>query len=80
MELREYQKKVINEVKSHLKTNDRCCVSLATGGGKTVIFSILVNDLLIDSNVKILICVHREELVHQTSKTLPIEHNLIIPN
>ena len=80
MELREYQKKVINEVKNHLKTNDRCCVSLATGGGKTVIFSSLVNDLLIDSNIKILICVHREELVHQTSKTLPIEHNLIIPN
>lgn len=79
MELREYQKKVINEVKSHLKTNDRCCVSLATGGGKTVIFSSLVKDLLFE-NVKILICVHREELVHQTSKTLPIEHNLIIPN
>lgn len=80
MELREYQKKVINEVKNHLKTNDRCCVSLATGGGKTVIFSSLVNDLLQDSNIKILICVHREELVYQTSKTLPIEHNLIIPN
>lgn len=79
MELREYQKKVINEVKNHLKTNDRCCVSLATGGGKTVIFSNLVKDLLADK-VKILICVHREELVHQTSKTLPIEHNLIIPN
>ena len=79
MELREYQKKVINEVKNHLKTNDRCCVSLATGGGKTVIFSSLVKDLLVD-NVKILICVHREELVYQTSKTLLIEHNLIIPN
>ena len=50
MELREYQKKVINEVKNHLKTNDRCCVSLATGGGKTVIFSSLVKYLLVDNS------------------------------
>lgn len=75
MELREYQKDVINKVLLHLEAKKRCCVSLATGGGKTVIFSELVNQL----NGRVLICVHREELVYQTSKTLTKEHDLIIP-
>lgn len=74
-ELREYQKDVRDKVLSHLKENTRCCVSLATGGGKTVIFSELVSRLL----GRGLICVHREELVYQTSKTLALDHDLLIP-
>lgn len=74
-ELREYQKEIINKVVNHLKHEDRCCVSLATGGGKTVVFSKLVEQL----NSSVLICVHREELVHQTSRTLSLEHDLLIP-
>lgn len=73
MELRFYQKNVIEKVLSHLETNDRCCVSLATGGGKTVVFSNLIKHL----NGRVLILVHREELVNQTSKTLADEHDLI---
>lgn len=75
MELRKYQKEVINKVSEHLYYNERCCVSLATGGGKTVIFSELVNRLF----GRVLICVHREELVHQTSATLKREHDLLLP-
>lgn len=75
MELRNYQKDVINNVLLHLQNNKRCCVSLATGGGKTVIFSELVNQL----QGRVLICVHRDELVHQTSRTLSKEHDLLIP-
>ena len=75
MELRNYQKEVILKVTDHLKKNKRCCVSLATGGGKTVIFSELVNRL----NGKTLVCVHREELVFQTSRTLSKEHDLLLP-
>jgi superfamily II DNA or RNA helicase len=75
MELRYYQKEVIVKVLFHLATNQRCCVSLATGGGKTVVFSELVNRL----NGNILICVHREELVYQTSETLKVEHDLLLP-
>jgi len=75
LKLRPYQKDVINKVLLHLKNNERCCVSLATGGGKTVIFSELVNQL----NGRVLICVHREELVYQTSRTLSKEHDLLIP-
>ena len=73
--LRDYQQDVINKVNDHLSKHDRCCVSLATGGGKTFIFSELVN--MID--VKTLICVHREELVNQTSNTLKKDHDILIP-
>ena len=73
--LRDYQQKIINKVNDHLSKYDRCCVSLATGGGKTVVFSELVN--IVD--VKTLICVHREELVYQTSNTLKKEHDILIP-
>jgi superfamily II DNA or RNA helicase len=75
MQLREYQKEARDKVILHLKENQRCCVSLATGGGKTVVFSEIVNIL----DGRTLICVHREELVHQTSKTLTKEHDLLLP-
>jgi ATP-dependent helicase IRC3 len=64
--LRDYQVDIINNVLSHLHKNDKCCVSLATGGGKTVIFSELIKNL----KGNILILVHRDELVEQTKKTL----------
>jgi superfamily II DNA or RNA helicase len=75
MELRNYQREVILKVTDHLKENKRCCVSLATGGGKTVIFSELVNML----KGKTLVCVHREELVFQTSRTLTLDHDVLLP-
>lgn len=75
MILRDYQQEVVNKVIQHLKDNQRCCVSLATGGGKTVIFSEIVNLL----QGRTLVCVHREELVYQTSSTISKEHDLLIP-
>ena len=73
--LRDYQQEIIDKVLFHLSFEKRCCVSLATGGGKTVIFSELVRRL----KGKTLVCVHREELVRQTSATLSKEHDLLIP-
>jgi superfamily II DNA or RNA helicase len=73
--LRPYQEKVRDQVLELLKTQKRCCVSLATGGGKTIIFSELVNNLI----GKTLVLVHREELVYQTSKTLTLDHDLLTP-
>jgi superfamily II DNA or RNA helicase len=75
MELRNYQKNVMNKVLLHLENNNRCCVQLATGSGKTALFSKLVEDL----EGRVLICVHREELVVQTSNTLTLDHDLLIP-
>lgn len=74
-DLRPYQSEVNTNVINHLQKDNRCCVSLATGGGKTVIFSELVKNL----KGRTLICVHREELVYQTSKTLTLEHDLLLP-
>jgi superfamily II DNA or RNA helicase len=75
LKLRYYQLQIVSKVLDYLEQNQRCCVSLATGGGKTVIFSEIVNNL----EGKVIICVHREELVHQTSKTLKKEHDLLLP-
>lgn len=75
VELRKYQKEVKHNVINHLKEHDRCCVSLATGAGKTILFSELVKDL----EGRTLICVHREELVNQTSNTLTMDHELLLP-
>lgn len=72
-ELREYQQNIIDNILA--SEHKRNCVSLATGGGKTVVFSELVNRM----QGRILICVHREELVRQTSATLQKEHELLIP-
>ena len=72
--LRDYQQRIVNDVLFHLENNNRCCVSLATGGGKTVVFSEIVNIL----KGRTLICVHREELVHQTSATVLLSHDLLI--
>lgn len=73
--LRPYQQKVVDNVLNHLEKNKRCCVSLATGGGKTVCFSELVKHL----KGRTMICVHREELVYQTSNTIYLDHDLLIP-
>ena len=55
MELRKYQneliEKIINELNDEKK---RICVQLGTGGGKTVIFSYLINNLLHEEKVLIL--------------------------
>lgn len=75
IELRDYQEQIVSDVLNHLEANQRCCVSLATGGGKTVVFSELTNRI----DGRILICVHREELVYQTSETLTKEHDLLLP-
>ena len=75
MKLRFYQLQIVANVFDYLEKDKRCCVSLATGGGKTVIFSEIVNQI----NGRTIICVHREELVHQTSKTLIKKHDLFIP-
>ena len=72
--LRDYQSKIIYKVIEHLQHQDRCCVSLATGGGKTFVFSELINRLY----GKVLICVHRSELVEQTSNTLTKEYDILV--
>ena len=64
MKLREYQKECLEEMK--MKKEGSYLVQLATGLGKTVIFTNYINN----SCGKTLILSHREELVYQPIKYL----------
>ena len=66
IKLRDYQKELIDKALYKLKLFDKVCLQLATGGGKTVIFSEIAKNY----NGNVLILVDSEELVTQTAKTI----------
>ncbi|MHB1651412.1 MAG: DEAD/DEAH box helicase [Desulfitobacteriaceae bacterium] len=70
MELRDYQTDLIEELR-YLITggSSRICAVAPCGAGKTVLFSWITAQAR-SNNQKILIVVHRQELIEQTSKTL----------
>lgn len=65
--LRWYQTDARDKIHEALKENRSCLVVMATGLGKTVLFSAIAGDWTEGS---ILILVHRDELVRQTVATL----------
>lgn len=71
MELRYYQKETNINLFEKLKTNNSVLVQSATGSGKTVIMCDFISNWIKENpNKKVLVSVHREELVKQTSFTL----------
>lgn len=76
--LREYQKECIDTIIHTLSSGKehRIAISIATGGGKTVIFSMAIPRILEiprfegDTSNGVLILVHRRELASQTIKTI----------
>jgi ATP-dependent helicase IRC3 len=78
--LREYQEECIQSVLSYLdKGHKRLGVSLATGAGKTVIFTHLIDRIAAaDDAAQTLILAHRRELVEQAARhcalTYPRKH------
>ena len=76
--LRAYQKECISSIVNTLSSGEakKIAVSIATGGGKTVIFSMAIPEILKlprfegDEANGILILVHRRELANQTIKTI----------
>lgn len=71
LSLRPYQETGINRLaQKFVKGLKRVVFQLATGGGKTVTFAAITNRYLIKSQKKVLILVHREELLQQAYKTL----------
>lgn len=66
IQLRDYQKDLIDKALLKLTLFDKVCMQLATGGGKTVIFSEIAKNY----NGNVLILVDSEELVTQTAKTI----------
>lgn len=68
----EYQKYGIDEIIEKFETNDRLVYQLDTGGGKTVVFSLLSKYWSENRKQKVLILCHREELINQSCETLTI--------
>ena len=71
-ELYDYQKLAINQLREKMRVVNRVCLCLPTGAGKTVIFSEIANQS-IKKNKKVLIIVHRTELMEQTKKSTVAE-------
>jgi len=70
MELRQYQKDVLNNiVRSHRKGNNKILLQAATGSGKTVM-AIAFVEYYIKQGKKVMFLAHRRELIHQAAKTL----------
>ena len=69
LKLYEHQEKSINEIFKVFETEQRCLYQLATGGGKTVVFTSLAKRFCENNTTKILVLCHRSELVQQTIDT-----------
>ena len=70
IQLRKYQKNILNEIYLKFKTCDRLTLALSTGGGKTFIFSFLSQWWCKTHDKKVLILCHRTELISQTIASL----------
>lgn len=82
MELREYQKKAVDDLRNAFKTYKNVLYCLPTGAGKTAIFSYITSRIS-ERNKSVYILVHRQELLLQASKKLAeygIPHGRISAN
>jgi DNA repair protein RadD len=80
MKLRSYQQQAIDDTRTAIRNGARApLLVLPTGGGKTVIFSAIASAAVAKGN-RVLILVHRRELIHQTSSKLAwvgLDHGII---
>lgn len=65
-----YQQHGLDEIISKFEINNRILYQLGTGGGKTAIFSFLIEWWLKNHTSNVLILCHRTELVSQSEETL----------
>lgn len=72
MTLRPYQERFINNIAARLVNAKRVVAQLATGGGKTVCFAAICERFTQRNSTDILILVHREELLKQASRAIPL--------
>lgn len=80
--LRDYQLSGVNSIRERFRAGDRNVLfQLPTGGGKTVVFSYITEGASRKGN-RVLILVHRQELIRQTSQSLTdigVTHGIIAP-
>jgi DNA repair protein RadD len=80
MNLRPYQSQLVTEIRGQYQLGRKAVLAvLPTGGGKTVCFSYIAQAASIKGN-RVLILVHRAELLDQASRSLSsmsVQHGLI---
>lgn len=69
-QLESYQEQGVQETAQKLTQYNSICFQLATGGGKTVVFSGISHRYTAATTYNVLILVHRRELLLQTRRTL----------
>jgi len=82
--LRDYQQDAENKLLECYKNGaTSVLLVLPTGGGKTIVFTDITSKSVLTRGKKVLLLVHREELLNQTSKSLTrfnVPHGLIAAN
>lgn len=77
MELRPYQTDLIGAIRKQYQIGRRSVLAvLPTGGGKTVCFSYIAEQASARGN-GVLVLVHRNELLDQASRSMPVMHGVI---
>lgn len=66
--LRNYQKDIKNKIQA--SESPKMCLQMPTGSGKTVTFIEIAKDFFAETTERVLILVHRVELMEQAKKTL----------
>lgn len=71
IKLYDYQENAINKLNDYFQDNNKVLLQLPTGAGKTFVFSFFVKEWVKNNpNAKVLILVHREELLNQSASSL----------
>jgi superfamily II DNA or RNA helicase len=80
MNLRPYQSQLITDIRLQYQLGRKAVVAvLPTGGGKTVCFAHIAQAASVKGN-RVLVLVHRQELLDQASRSLPVPHGRIQAN
>ena len=75
--LRPYQTQLVTEIRGQYQLGRKAVLAvLPTGGGKTVCFSYIAQSASVKGN-RVLILVHRAELLDQASRAMPVPHGII---
>lgn len=66
----DYQEKAINEILEKFKINNKLCLQMPTGAGKTITFAFLAKQWRENNKSKVVILCHREELISQSAEVI----------
>ena len=80
MNLRPYQQQLVTDIRLQYQLGHKAVLAvLPTGGGKTVCFSYIAQAAAKKGN-RVLVLVHRAELLDQASRSMPVPHGIIAAN